>query len=75
MEAAEAGLGLAVVPDFLVDEPLQQGRLVELLPDFPVTSLWFKALVPNHKTHRPEIVAFLKHLKQSFDPPPWDGTT
>nr|WP_256372983.1 substrate binding domain-containing protein [Pseudoruegeria sp. HB172150] len=72
LDAALQGLGLAVLPRFLARDPLRDGRLVELLPDFPVSALWLKALVPSHKSRRPEIIAFLDHIQKEFDPPPWD---
>lgn len=71
LEAAEDGLGLAMVPSYLARESVAAGRLVELLPDYPVSELWFKALVPSHKTHRPEIIAFIDHLRRALDPAPW----
>lgn len=72
VDAALEGLGLAVVPEFLIRDELKEGRLLPLLPDFPVAPMWFKATVPNHRAHKPEVIAILKYLKQEFDPPPWD---
>jgi len=62
-EAALRGLGIAILPRFLADEPLRKGELVPLLQDFPVASFWLKALVPRMKMSKPavrELVAFLK---------------
>lgn len=70
--AAMRNLGIAVVPEFLVDDELADGRLVQILPDYPVAPLWFKAMVPRNKLHRPEVAALLDHLRSDFDPPPWD---
>ena len=66
---------MAIVPEFLAREPLKDGRLVALLPDYPVVPLWFKAMVPNHKASRPEVMAFIDHIRQEFDPPPWAKPT
>ena len=66
------GLGLSVVPEFLAREELADGRLVEVLPDYPITPLWFKALVPRNKAQRPEVSALLDHLKAEFTDPPWN---
>jgi len=41
-EAARAGLGAAVLPDFLIEEDLQSGRLVRVLP------MWKAPDVPIH---------------------------
>ncbi len=71
LDAAIAGLGLTVVPEFLAREPLRQGKLIALMPDFPVIPLWFKAMIPSHKVRHPEIIALIDHMKKEFDPPPW----
>jgi DNA-binding transcriptional LysR family regulator len=62
-EAAIRGLGIAILPRFLADEPIREGTLVPILQDFPVATFWLKALVPRMKMNRPvirELVAFLK---------------
>ncbi|MBN9036421.1 MAG: LysR family transcriptional regulator [Rhizobiales bacterium] len=72
VDAAMQGLGLAAVPEFLARRPIAEGRLAALLPDFPLVPLSFKAMVPRHKSRRPEVVALIEHIRQEFDPPPWD---
>lgn len=72
VDAVLEGLGLAVVPEFLVRDAVKAGSLIPLLPDFPTAPMWFKATVPRHRAHKPEVVALLKHLQQEFDPPPWN---
>ncbi len=74
LEAARKGLGLATLPRFVADRDLKDGRLVEVLPGFPVVSFLLKALVPRVKLHRPavrELVSFLKARMQSL--PPWES--
>ena len=44
-DAARAGLGVSVLPDWLVDEDLTAGDLVQLLPEVPVTLTTFDAAV------------------------------
>jgi DNA-binding transcriptional LysR family regulator len=66
-EAAVRGLGIAILPCFLADEPIAKGTLIPLLPDFPVASHWVKALVPRMKMRKPavqELVAYLKARMQ-----------
>jgi DNA-binding transcriptional LysR family regulator len=62
------GLGIAMLPRELVQEDLDSGALVPLLPGFPVHRLWLKALVPCTKIHSAlvrEALAFLKaHLAE-----------
>lgn len=67
------GRGVAIVADCIARDSIVAGRLVELLPDFPVTELWFKALVPSNKSRRPAVQALIAWLKQEMQPvPPWD---
>ena len=66
-EAALRGLGIAILPRFLADEPIRKGELIPLLNDFPVANFWVKALVPRMKMSKPavrELVAFLKARMQ-----------
>lgn len=72
LEGVRRGLGVAIMPRYLVDEDLRAGRLVLLLDGFPLATYWLKALVPRIKMDRPavrELVAFLKVRTQSG--PPW----
>ncbi|MDR6938214.1 LysR family transcriptional regulator [Luteibacter sp. 3190] len=57
--AAIEGLGVAYVPDFLVDDAIREGRLVPLLEDrratpIPVTVLW-----PTSRFETPRLRAFI----------------
>lgn len=71
--AALHGLGLAVLPRFLAERGLAERSLVAVLPDYPLTPIWFKAMVPPNKVHNPVVAALVDHLKAEFDPvPPWD---
>ncbi len=66
-EAALRGLGIAILPRFLADEPIADGALIPLLQNFPVATFWLKALVPRIKIRKPavqELVAFLKSRMQ-----------
>jgi DNA-binding transcriptional LysR family regulator len=72
-DAALTGMGITILPRFLVNEDLKAGTLVRVLEDFAVTGYWFKVLVPRMKMNRPavrELVAFLKLRMQPV--PPWE---
>jgi len=72
LEGVRRGLGVAILPRYLVDEDLKGGRLVPVLDGFPLATYWLKAQVPRIKMDRPavrELVAFLKARTQSA--PPW----
>jgi DNA-binding transcriptional LysR family regulator len=73
VEAARRGLGIAVVPRYLVDEDLRSGRLIELLPAFPLASFWLKALVPSMKMNKPAVRELVNFLKERMQPPPWEA--
>jgi DNA-binding transcriptional LysR family regulator len=71
LEGVRRGLGVAILPRYLVEEDLQSGRLTALLEGFPVATYWLKALVPRIKMDKPavrELVAFLKTRTQSAPP-------
>ncbi len=68
LEAARRGLGLAMLPAYLVEEPLQTGELVRVLESYPPASFWLKALVPRMKMRKPavrELVEFLAARMQA----------
>ncbi len=67
-EGAVRGLGIAILPCFLADEPIARGVLIPLLTNFPVAAHWVKALVPRMKMRKPavqELVTYLKTRLQS----------
>ena len=41
-DAARMGLGITILPRFLVNDDLRDGTLIPLLEDFPVNSYWIK---------------------------------
>jgi len=70
-QAAEAGLGIAYEPGFLVAEALAAGRLVRLLPDVPTYEGAFYGLYP-HRRHLPaKVRLLLDHLVARWTVPPW----
>lgn len=68
-QLALAGLGVATPPAFLVAEDLQQGRLVEPLPDWhpesvPVYAVWPPNVSPESLAYK--LIAFLDFRKKSY---------
>ena len=49
-QAACAGLGIAMLPSFIADRPLDAGEQVQILPDQPVAALEVTALYPRAAT-------------------------
>ncbi len=73
-DAARMGLGITILPKFLVNEDLRAGKLVPLLEDFPVNGYWIKLQVPRMKMNRPTVRELITHLKSCMQPaPPWRG--
>jgi DNA-binding transcriptional LysR family regulator len=72
-EAVVRGIGIAVLPRFLVREDLKAGRLVELMPSHPAPTFYMKALVPRIKMNKPAVAELVSFLKSRMQPlPPWE---
>lgn len=71
-DAAIAGLGLAVIPDFIVWKAVRDGRLQTVELDGSLPEAGIHAVFPQ-KRHLPaKVRALLEHLAQTFgDPPYW----
>ncbi|WP_316015512.1 LysR family transcriptional regulator [Roseobacter sp. HKCCA0434] len=66
---AEMGQGVALLPCFMVAEALEEGRLVELLPDWKAPEIWLTAFYPPYE-RLPLPVARLTEVVEGFD---WSG--
>ena len=74
LEAARLGIGVAVLPHYLADPDLQTGRLLSVMEDYPLQSLWLKALVPNIKMHKAPVHLLVSFLQSRMQPiPPWES--
>lgn len=72
-DAARMGMGIAILPSFLVKDDLRTGVLIPLLEDFPVAVYWLNAQVPRIKMNRPPVRALVAFLKEAMQPvPPWE---
>ena len=76
LQAVQRGLGVAILPRYLVDAELRSGGLIEVLSEYPVEEFWLKALVPNMKLTKPAVRELVKFLKEHMQPlPPWEKPT
>lgn len=81
LDAALAGLGVALLPTWLVGQALHAGQLVPILPAWegliapgPERAIW--AVYPPKKVVSPKVRAFLGFLERCFGKPPyWDRVT
>jgi DNA-binding transcriptional LysR family regulator len=70
-DAAIAGLGVALLPDFSAQSALQAGTLVELLPQWQSTGAFGEGLyaIRPYSPHVPLAVqAFVAYLREAFGP-------
>ncbi len=63
-DAAVAGLGLALLPEFIVGEAIRAGMLVSVLEDYQPEPLTLSAVYPQHRQRSEVTRAFLDFLEQ-----------
>ncbi len=66
MRAAEAGIGIALVPSFMIGDALASGRLVEILTNRAPEVFGVYALHPQGRFPQPKLRAFVDHLAERF---------
>ncbi len=62
--AAEQGVGIALLPDFIVDDALAAGRLERVLPGVTGGRLPIHALYPPNRLPLAKLNVFVDHLRQ-----------
>lgn len=62
LQAANEGLGIALLADYLVAPGLRSGALREVLPEMRLPDLWMKAMVPANRAELPRVRALLQWL-------------
>lgn len=72
---AEAGLGLANVPDYTVRKQLADGTLVAVLRDFTADRIPFRALWPSGRMTQPKLRVFVDFLHRHLFPDALRTTT
>jgi len=71
--SACAGNGIAVLPEYLAKDSVQDGTLQVVLPDFPLPATWLKALVPKRRERLPHVMAMTDWLRTHLEKvPPWE---
>ncbi len=71
--AAVAGLGIVLMPTWLVADDLRSGALVEILTDFKITPYSVYAVTPRKRYTPVKTYSFIEFLKEIFRPrPPWE---
>ncbi len=74
LAAALADAGIGTHPTFIAAEPLRDGRLVQVLPDWSLDSLTVYAMYPSIRNLSPKVRGFVDFLVGRFgEYPPWDA--
>jgi DNA-binding transcriptional LysR family regulator len=69
--AALRGLGLTILPTFIVGDDLKTGALVSLLEDYMPQPLGLHAVYPHARHLSPKVRAFIDFLSERFGPRPY----
>lgn len=72
-DSAVAGMGIAVHSSWHVCQDLREGRLVQVLADFPIADSGIHAVMPQRRLVPPRVRAFVDFLAEKFADPPWAG--
>ncbi len=63
LQAAVAGLGVALLPTYIASEAIAAGELEILLPGYAPQENWFKAYVPRRRMGVQRVKALLTYLQ------------
>jgi DNA-binding transcriptional LysR family regulator len=66
VNAAVAGRGIALVSYYMVQDLISSGALVPLLPEFPVSPLWIKAVAPARRATVPAVQALIGRFQEAL---------
>ncbi|MCM2973372.1 LysR family transcriptional regulator [Larsenimonas suaedae] len=66
-DMAIAGLGLTLQPDFLMNEALADGRLVQVMPEYEHAVLGLYCVYTHRDQMTPRLRSLIEHLRQWFD--------
>lgn len=67
LNACIAGLGIAYLPSFLYANAMEQGQVVDLMPDLPIERTGIYAVYPPGRFTQPKVRAFIDFLVAHFN--------
>ena len=71
--SAVAGLGIATLPSYLVNDELRTGKLVQLLAEFADAAEPIRVIYPSKRHLSPKVRLFIDQLIDAWSPePPWE---
>src|SRR5688500_12272107 len=71
VDVARMGSGIALISEFMVNDELETGKLVRVLPEWQTRPTDVHAVYPARQNVPPRLTLFLDHLAKSLNPPPW----
>lgn len=69
--ACVQGAGIQLQPTFLIDQELERGALLEILPQFRALALGTYAVYPTKKFVLPKVRAMIEFLETKLSSAPW----
>lgn len=73
-EMARQGVGITRMPLVFCHELISSGKLVEVLPDYPMPPTEINALYASRRNLTPRVRAFLDHMMSKLKEHPWVAT-
>ncbi|MFC3552141.1 LysR family transcriptional regulator [Lysobacter cavernae] len=71
-DSAVGGLGIAMHSTWHVCDDLREGRLQQVLTDYPIADSGIYAVMPQRRLVPPRVRAFSDFLAERFADPPWE---
>lgn len=71
LRACRAGMGVALLPDFMTYRLVAAGHLVRVLPEWSGTTCGVYAIYPHRRLLSARVRAFIDTLAQAWLEPPW----
>lgn len=65
-QMAIEGVGIAVIPDYMCHQEVQNGALIPLFEDWGMPDVDVYALYPKHRLNIPKVKAFLEYTQKVF---------
>jgi DNA-binding transcriptional LysR family regulator len=72
LDAALAGVGVAMLPVFRCVAAVREHRLERVLKEWCSPPATIHAVYPTARLLSPKVKAFVDHLQEKFTPPPWE---
>lgn len=74
-DAARAGAGITLLPEFVIADDVAAGRMAYVLPAWTLQPSDLFAVYPSTRNLSPKVRAFLEFLSARLTPPPWGPST